>query len=620
MSSDETEMPLDDNDATVTSNLEVPGGPSVQYPNPGYLGSSSHTAFFNQLSFQTEPEAGVVSRQRELGLTTEKECVVDDVCIARGAELILELHRETALWTFTRLFRKWVSTGTNLALAGPLTGPCASTVDYTLSKCDGTSATARDISKSLFRHSCQPISSSQETSFDEYCANFSGEKARWETLGIFFTAICRASVDLAYAEPYYGSEQQRRKLQKLALSYSDRCLDICLPLDCMNDLQLFLQYENFISHSQVDGDQSYLSWRKLGDVAASLYALGYHQQQTDSFCTAPHFVRDLRQTAFCRTYSADKNVSIFLGRPPRILRKFCHFDLPGTPTQPAQRASRKPAVWDPTEKPNFATDSKWAALCGILKEDILDLFTEENYEERSRRGQFIEADTHAQWNAIPENYRLQCSLKACDRRPVERDFMVNMKLNYLHIHFLLRRSLLRPLSTDAAPELFSISKEMLGLVVEAIMLKDQIINSGTSLVWKVVYYGLSAAGLISLTLANQSCTNELLQTDMPKVFRDLSILVGEVESGTLVYVDSPNYDLLCQATQTIKSLLSRMICPSHISHNMESTSGNQGLGHAGSEDMANWTGENWALWDDSGFYDFEMNFWHGLAAHPFLNG
>lgn len=63
--------------------------------------------------------------------------------------------------------------------------------------------------------------------------------------------------------------------------------------------------------------------------------------------------------------------------------------------------------------------------------------------------------------------------------------MVNMKLNYLHIHFLLRRSLLRPLSTDAAPELFSISKEMLGLVVEAIMLKDQIINSGTSLVWKV---------------------------------------------------------------------------------------------------------------------------------------
>ena len=247
----------------------------------------------------------------------------------------------------------------------------------------------------------------------------------------------------------------------------------------------------------------YLSWRKLGDVAASLYALGYHQQQTEAFRTAPPFLRELRQTAFCRTYSADKNVSIFLGRPPRILRKFCHFDLPGTLMQPAQRASRRPAIWDPTEGLSFVTDSKWAALCGILKEDILDLFAEESYEERARRGKYvllismfscplaniyrrlIGTDARAQWDALPESYRLQCNLKACDRRPVERDFMVNMKLNYLHVHFLLWRALLRPMSMDPAPELFKISKDMLSLVIEAIMLKDKTINSGTSLVWKV---------------------------------------------------------------------------------------------------------------------------------------
>jgi hypothetical protein len=63
--------------------------------------------------------------------------------------------------------------------------------------------------------------------------------------------------------------------------------------------------------------------------------------------------------------------------------------------------------------------------------------------------------------------------------------MVNMKLNYLHVHFLLWRALLRPMSMDPAPELFKISKDMLSLVVEAIMLKDKTINSGTSLVWKV---------------------------------------------------------------------------------------------------------------------------------------
>lgn len=129
----------------------------------------------------------------------------------------------------------------------------------------------------------------------------------------------------------------------------------------------------------------YLSWRKLGDVAASLFALGYHQQQTESFRSAPQFLRDIRQTAFCRTYSADKNVSIFLGRPPRIIRKFCHFYPPGNHIQSPQVATRQPATWDPAQTPDFITDSRWAALCAIIKEDILDLFTEEDYDERSRR-------------------------------------------------------------------------------------------------------------------------------------------------------------------------------------------------------------------------------------------
>lgn len=120
--------------------------------------------------------------------------------------------------------------------------------------------------------------------------------------------------------------------------------------------------------------------------------------------------------------------------------------------------------------------------------------------------------------------------------------MVNMKLAYLHVQFLLGLALLRPITTNPDPELFSISMDMLSLVVESIMLKDQIINSGTSLVWKVsqeiyrwnqsthvysklkvAYYGLSAAGLISLTLVNRSFATETLQTSMSKVFQDLSI-------------------------------------------------------------------------------------------------
>ena len=42
---------------------------------------------------------------------------------------------------------------------------------------------------------------------------------------------------------------------------SDRCLEMCLSLDCLNDMQLLLQYENWIIHTFLDGDQSKQTFR-----------------------------------------------------------------------------------------------------------------------------------------------------------------------------------------------------------------------------------------------------------------------------------------------------------------------------------------------------------------------
>ncbi|KAJ5249702.1 hypothetical protein N7489_000112 [Penicillium chrysogenum] len=169
----------------------------------------------------------------------------------------------------------------------------------------------------------------------------------------------------------------------------------------------------------------YLSLRKLGDVTALIYALGYHQQQTEASRTALHFLCGLHHAAF------------FL-----------------------------------SEGAQLVTDSKWPALCGILKEDIVDVFADERATRQGHDGG--RTDAYAQWDALPQSYRLQCNLKTCDRRLVDRDFMVNMKPNYLHVHFLLWRALLRPMSMDPGPELFKISEDPLGLVVEDIMLKDKI--------------------------------------------------------------------------------------------------------------------------------------------------
>jgi hypothetical protein len=96
----------------------------------------------------------------------------------------------------------------------------------------------------------------------------------------------------------------------------------------------------------------------------------------------------------------------------------------------------------------------------------------------------LETRAKEQWSALPEHFRLETPLRLCNREPIIRDFMVSARLNHLHILFLLRLALSRQ-APDSDKELVSISVEILGLVVDAIIQKDQLVNSGTSLVWKV---------------------------------------------------------------------------------------------------------------------------------------
>ena len=99
------------------------------------------------------------------------------------------------------------------------------------------------------------------------------------------------------------------------------------------------------------------------------------------------------------------------------------------------------------------------------------------------------------------------------------------------------------------------------------------------------------------------------------MFQDLSILVAEVERGTLVYLEHPNYALLTRATQTINSLLDRMLSPPNGFMAMTS----QQFGQPVTNVLATVNESSWDIWENSGVQEFEMNFWLNLADHPFLN-
>ncbi|KAH7015634.1 putative Zn(II)2Cys6 transcription factor [Ilyonectria destructans] len=579
------------------------------YPNPGYLGSFSHTTLFNHLPVgdegvnETTPDVG-----QAWGSLSEK--IVNEAHVSQGVELIEQLHRFVQIPACVRLVRGWLDTGANLPISGLFTENCILTAEYILEGLCGSSINAMEIARNLFIQSCRPLAMDATTSFDDFCAQFCQQNARWETLGLFFTTVSRATFRFSSPETPYNSEQQRRNLRKLAMHYSDRCLEFSLSLDCLNDLQLILQYENFILHSLVDGDQSYQSWRKLGDVASSLFALGYHQDTKNS-APVPAFLKDLRQAIFARAYSADKNISIFLGRPSRIHRQQCLFRLPGQDSETSISSpyfSPEWPEWGQQEHFDYKADTRWYALCAALKEDVLQLFGEECYEERMRRASVIQAKAESRWLAFPQRFRLEGTIRNYDRQPIELDLMVSARLNHLHVLFMLRMALVRRISEPDA-QLVGISADMLGVVVEAVMIKDRLIDSGTSLIWK------ETSGVICLSLlyGPQAILSQGIA--LSSVFQNLSVLVTEVEVGTLVCKEDANYALLAGATRTIKSLLDRFLCGRMGAQLLSQPSGNSlpCLPTLPSDG-------NWNPWDNSNVQDFEVDFWLTLAEHPFLVG
>lgn len=109
---------------------------------------------------------------------------------------------------------------------------------------------------------------------------------------------------------------------------------------------------------------------------ASVFALGYHED-LDAKSDTPQFLIQLRKTAFARIYSADKNGSLFLGRPPRLSKRFACFQLPDSRLPLDCSAVTLEPIgtreWDPGSVMNYRAETRWSALCAFVKEEVMEL-------------------------------------------------------------------------------------------------------------------------------------------------------------------------------------------------------------------------------------------------------
>ena len=210
------------------------------------MGSSSHAAIFKHIASDDpshnapEPDA--------------PQSVGDNYLLLQGADVLRHLLTRYPLSAMKELVTFWLAKGANLALAEPFVARCAESVSqlFTLHDDNWHLVYARR----LLENSAKPLKFNEHSDLATFSAQFLDHNARWETLGIFFAAVSRATIDIPFFPLLYTAEEEQYTLRRLVTKLSDFALEVSLSLDCLNDLQLIVQYENFIVHSYVDGDQS----------------------------------------------------------------------------------------------------------------------------------------------------------------------------------------------------------------------------------------------------------------------------------------------------------------------------------------------------------------------------
>jgi hypothetical protein len=189
----------------------------------------------------------------------------------------------------------------------------------------------------------RPFILAQHLAASDFHILCSGENLRFETIG-FLLATAGRSLTFGFAPDLFSDPANRGLKSKFVdelLRASTTCLFLCTMLATVNDLTVWMFYENYLFTTMMCGyagmSNHHLfhviltlvgppSWRRVGELSTQVYALGIHKESTNA--NVPRWLAETRRRLFCSSYNQDKAISTFLGRPIRISKRHTDIAMP----------------------------------------------------------------------------------------------------------------------------------------------------------------------------------------------------------------------------------------------------------------------------------------------------
>lgn len=565
----------DDKRPTTSSSFRV-------HRNPGFLGITSYRSIFTE-------------NQVSLGIDNtdqDPECTVyiGDEKIQKGVEILSLL---THLPAFERFIARWFDISQGILVIEPMVKQWTEALwsfhgDVLVNR---DPQQMRQLSELVWRNTQRPLKFDGTTTARRWANMCTGPQLRWEVVGILFAMVGLCAATVPQSDPIFSLLKDigmdRGILSRTMNNAADTCQDFCNASDVLHDLYLWLIYENFVLTCSIRGDADFVVWKRSGELFNTVLALGLHQEKKADGKT-PFFLAEIRKKSFLYAFANDKGLCTFLGRPPRLLSRYCMIQLPldlsekqlyseGAELE-AAIASLDESGWNRSGEIRRTTWARVWFINSLIREEILDMSLSLSIDDIHSRAEAILQRAKAHYDSFPESLKQTVeNTERLRRPPLEQLCVLFTRLQHMTNDLLLQRVVIRRAGADVS-RLISIARNIFQEVVNAAVRRDLMrdfqvdyadLVSCSSLdksdfkltSQQLAVHGLRSAAILAVELLKQehssgpSSPNAISRSE---TIQNLSVFVSCLAS---IDPSDGTYAICEQARKVFKRVLDKILSP-----------------------------------------------------------
>ncbi|KAJ5240190.1 hypothetical protein N7468_004809, partial [Penicillium chermesinum] len=407
----------------------------------------------------------------------------------------------------------------------------------------------------------------------EFHKLYTGPAIRLEIIGVICSIAGQAG-SVGLARTGLGKDVSPPQFARAMLAASDIVIHICKILTPANDLTIWLTYQNLLLTDLVHGDSSPTSWSRLGELSTDLFALGYHRDGKDSGNNAaevPEFLVEIRRRQFSAAYQFDKSLATFLGRPPRISKRYINSLIPKDLSDEALATGHRDLShlqkdldadgWNIHRPFQRATWIRVRYIISTFREEILEVSMQNITPETKKVLNDISFRSHQAWENLPAH------IHGREKSLHQGEFVANWLMTvvsylaYLYNDFLVQRLLAGKSNPQGSAALLSVSADILSTVLSIGTYREQCVDLRPDFTWILLLYGFPSASLLMKALQHHKRTGEqfLYEGSRAQLIRHLSVFISYLE--TIASPDNANYPLFQRTGELFSKMLDEVLEP-----------------------------------------------------------